>query len=126
MRVFLQGLNNSQRYHFENLTKIKQKRLLSITSATLTVSIKNKAVAVAVSSRSTSVVFVVFKQAVVVAAISVYNPSLTCWHCDKPNHKKPNCFDLNQPIVARVHKLIDESNKKIKKTHKHVAESKKA
>ena len=126
MRVFLQGLNDSQRYHLEDLAKIERKRLLPATSATPTAPVKSGAVAVAVPPRSTPAVFVAPKQAAAVAATPVYDPSLTCWHCGKPGHKKPDCPDLDQPAVARVHELVDESDEEMEETHEHVAESEKA
>ena len=125
MRVFFQNLNNSQRYYLKNLVKIKQKRFLSTTLVTFIILIKSGTIVVVVFSRLTSVVFVVFKQIVVIAAISVYNFFLTCWHCNKLDHKKSNCFDLNQLVVTRVYELINKSNKKIKKIHEHVVESEK-
>ena len=125
MRVFLQNLNDFQRYYFEDFVKIKRKRFLSIILSAYIVSIKNEVAVVVVFSRSISAVFVIFKSAVV-ATFHVHNhdSSMICFHCDEFDHVKINCFNLNKFVVTRIREIIDESNENIKKIFDQIDEAK--
>ena len=125
MRVFFQNLNDFQRYHLEDLVKIKRKRFLSITSSVYIVSIKNEIVVVVVFFRSTSAVFVTFKLAVVATFyVHNYDSSMICFHCDEFDHVKINCFNLNKFVVFRIREIIDESNENMKKNFDQIDETK--
>ncbi|CAF9941763.1 MAG: hypothetical protein HETSPECPRED_003999 [Heterodermia speciosa] len=115
MRVFLQGLNDSQRYHLEDLVRIERKRFLSATSLAYIVSVKSEVVAVVVLFRSTSAVFVTFKSAAV-ATFHVHNhdSSMICFHCGELGHVKINCLNLNKSAVIRIREIIDESDEDMK------------
>ena len=125
IRVFFQSLNNFQRYHLENLVKIKRKRFLSIISFAYIVSIKNEVVVVVVFFRLTSIVFVIFKSAVVaISHIHNYNSSIICFYCDELDHVKINCFNLNKFAVIRIREIIDESNENMKKIFNQIDKTK--
>ena len=125
MRVFFQSLNNFQRYHLENLVKIKRKRFLSITLFVYIVSVKNKIVVVVVFFRSILIVFVIFKSTVVATFhVHNYDSSIICFHCDEFDHVKINCFNLNKLVVFRICEIIDESNENMKKTFNQIDKTK--
>ena len=125
MRVFFQDLNDFQRYHFENFVKIKRKRFLSIILLMYIASIKNKVVVVVVFFRSTLVVFVTFKSAIVVIFhVHNHDSSMICFHCDEFDHVKINCFNLNKFVVFRIREIIDELNENIKKIFDQIDETK--
>lgn len=113
--MFLQGLNDSQRYHLEDLVRIERKRFLSATSLAYIVSVKSEVVAVVVLFRSTSAVFVTFKSAAV-ATFHVHNhdSSMICFHCGELGHVKINCLNLNKSAVIRIREIIDESDEDMK------------
>ena len=123
--MFLQGLNDSQRYHLEDLVRIKRKRLLSVTSPVYIASIKSEAVAVVVPLRSTSAIFVIFKSATVATPhVHNHDSSMICFHCDELDHVKINCLNLNKLAVFRIREIIDESNENMKKTFDQIDEAK--
>ena len=125
IRVFFQDLNDFQRYHLEDLVKIKRKRFLSIISSVYIASIKNEVVVAVVSFRLISTVFVTFKSTVVVTShIHNHDSSMICFHCDELDHVKINCFNLNKLVVFRIREIIDESNENIKKTFDQIDETK--
>ena len=112
MRVFLQGLDDSQRYHLEDTAKVERERLLKATSATYTPPVHSTAVAAA--PRSTPAVFVAPKPAVVATSQAhAHDSSVNCWHCGKPGHRKPDCPDLDKPAVVRIHEINDESDEEM-------------
>ena len=112
MRGFLQGLDDSQRSHLEDMAKVERKRILQATPATYTAPVKSGAAAVTVPPRSTPAVFVTPKPAVV-AAPHVHDPTVICFHCAKPGHKKPDCPDLDKPPAVRVHEIVDDSDQEM-------------
>ena len=125
MRVFFQDLNDFQRYHFEDLVKMKRKRFLSIISFAYIASIKNKVVVVVVFFRSTLTVFVTFKSAVVaIFYVHNYDSLMICFHCGEFDHVKINCFNLNKFVVIRIREIIDKSDENMKKTFDQINKTK--
>ena len=106
------------------MIKIERKRILQVISTTYTALIKNKVVVVTMFSRLTSIVFVTFKS-VVVAVFYVHNSTIICFHCVKFDHKKSDCFDLNKLSTIRIHKIMNNSDQKMKKIFELVDEKKK-
>ena len=124
MRVFFQDLNDFQRYHLEDLVRMKRKRLLSIISSAYIASIKSEVVVVVVPFRSTSAVFVTLKSAAVaISHVHNHDSSMICFHCGEFGHVKINCLNLNKPAVIRIREIIDESDENMEKTSDQIDEA---
>ena len=76
--------------------------------------------------RNTLAIVFLFKLVIVVASYTHnHDISITCFHCDKPDYIKFDCFDFNKFSVARIREIVDEFDDEIKKVLKPVDEVKK-
>ena len=120
LRIFLQKLNDSQRYNLKIVARFERKRIAQTNTSTIIASIK---FVIVVVSRNVSVVIFAFKSAIVVAFHRHNNDiSIVCFHCDKQDHIRFDYSNLDKSIVTRIHEIVNEFDEKMKKIFEQVDE----
>ena len=113
MRTFFQNINNSQRYNIKNLVRIERKRTFKTIILSIIVSIKY---IIVVMLRNTFTIVFLFKFVIVVTSyVHNYNILITCFHCNKLDYIKFNCFNFNKFSIIRIREIVNEFNDEIKK-----------
>ena len=120
LRIFLQRLNDFQRYNLKIVVRFERKRIAQTSTSTIIASIK---FVIVVVFRNVFVVIFVFKSIIVVVFHRHNNDiSIVCFHCDKQNHTRFDCSNLDKSIVTRIHEIVNEFDEKMKKAFEQIDE----